>query len=138
MDDMENIELIKQMSQRLERIEKRQRRARWWKAIVWCCVLAVLAGLVYHAGPKVMATVKRYEAAMEKIEKVSDTLDGIDAEKLKESLNFLGSVDYDKLKERADELGKLTDQIEKLDLESLADEIAELKTSIEPVLKFLK
>ncbi len=137
MDEQER-ELLRQMSQRLERIEKRQRRARWWKAIVWCCVLAVLVGLAFYAGPKVIAAVQKYNDAVDKIESVSAALEGVNMDKLKETMDFLGTVDYGKLREKADELGKLSEQLGKLDIDALTEEVASLKKSIEPVLKYLE
>ena len=136
MDNQEQLELIRSMSEKLERIEKRQRAARGWRLVIWLGVIALLAAVVIYFGPKVMAEVQRYNAAVEKIEAVSAELGDIDLSGVKETFKYLETVDFSALKEKTAEASKLLDKLSEIDFAKTFKTLDKMEESLAPVIDF--
>ena len=93
-----NEEILQRMERQLADLTERDDKRRTGNIILWVCVVAVLAVLVIVFLPKVNSFVEGYNNSLVILDKVVDSLDGVDPEELSETLKAVSELDADKLR----------------------------------------
>ena len=118
---MENSEeILQRMEQRLTELEEQDRKRRIRNSILWICVIAALAILAIVLTPKINSSLTRYNESLATLDKVVGTLDGVDTEKLSETLKVVSELDADKIRSIPDTL-ELVGALDGADIEKLSE-----------------
>ena len=97
----------RQLADLAERDDKRRTR----NIILWVCVIAALAVLVIVLLPKVNSFLEGYNNSLIILDKVVDSLDGVDTEKLSETLKAVSEIDADKLHSIIDTVNEVSEML---------------------------
>ena len=109
---MENEEILQRMEEKLIELEERDRKRTTRNIILWVCVIAVLAVLVIVLLPKINSFIEGYNNSLVIVDKVVDSLDGVDTEKLSETLKAVSEIDADKIRSIADTINEVSEKLE--------------------------
>lgn len=107
---MENSEeLLRQMEKQLVDLEERDRKRRTGNIIIWVCVIAVLAVLAVLLLPKINSFMEGYNNSLVILDKLVDSLDGVDTEKLAETLKAVSEIDAEKIRSIVDAINEVSE-----------------------------
>ena len=109
---MENSEeILQRMERQLADLTERDDKRRTRNIILWVCVIVALAVLVIVFLPKVNSFLEGYNNSLVILDKVVDSLDGVDPEKLSETLKAVSEIDADKLRSIIDTINEISELI---------------------------
>ncbi len=107
-----NDDILQRMERRLIELEEHDRKRRIRNIIVWVFVIAALAVLLIVLMPKIEGFVTGYNNSLIIIDKVVDSLDGVDTGKLAETLKAISEIDTAKIRSVAETVNEISEIFE--------------------------
>ena len=104
-----NNDILQRMERRLIELEEHDRKRRTRNIIVWIVVIAALAVLLIVLMPKIEGFVEGYNNSLIIIDKVVDSLDGVDTGKLSETLKAISEIDTAKIRSIAETINDVSE-----------------------------
>lgn len=98
----------RQLADLAERDDKRRTR----NIILWVCVIAALAVLVIVLLPKINSFIESYNNSLVILDKVVESLDGVDTEELSETLKAVSEIDTEKLRSIIGTVNEISEMLE--------------------------
>lgn len=110
---MENKEeALQRIERKLSELEERDRKRTIRNIILWICIITALAVLVIVFLPKINGFIEGYNNSLVILDKVMDSLDGVDTEKLSETLKAVSEIDAEKIRSIADTIKEVSEMLE--------------------------
>ena len=107
-----NEEILRRMERQLADLAERDDKRRTRNIILWVCVIAALAVLVIVLLPKINSFIESYNNSLVILDKVVESLDGIDPEELSETLKAVSEIDTEKLRSIIGTVNEISELLE--------------------------